>query len=564
MIKVLLIFTFTSITLTVFSQDYSKNNFEYGQEVTIDNENNIYTIGSFRGQIEQYSNKKLQVTNSIGSIDLFVRKTDQHGNLIWLKTVGGKAVVIGKSLKLDAQGNLYLTGEFSGTSDFNPGLDTFNLISNVNKAVFILKLNDNGDFLWAKAFGSSQNLSVIEIALDESKNIYTTGVFRSTIDVDPSDKTANIHSSGWDDIYIQKLNQNGEFIWAKSIGSSGFDDRVSGISIDSHENVHLIGDFREFGDFDPGPNVYRLESNGWYDCFVLKLNALGEFVWAKNIGGSTNDSGYSITNDDFGNSYISGHFGETADFDPSAEELLIESKGDFDAFIQKLDANGNNMWVKQIGGDDSDLGGSIRIDSAGHVYQQVVFRKTVQFDDNKFQSQLHFDLSIISRMLIQKLDTSGNFIWARIFGGYTDDYLYLHSFGVDKSGQLFTNKRFTDLYERELTESIKNIPEGFEGLNFHRSSIKMNKTTTVVFIESSFNLPVVAYWNPKKGELRIDFQSKLKKVKFNVKDENGNILISKTSKGIETVDSVMNQKPGYYFVELLSKNQSALIRLFRE
>src|SRR5690606_26678071 len=103
-------------------------------------------------------------------------------------------------------------------------------------------------------------------------------------------------------------------------------------------------------DFDPGNGVFNLTSADFEDIFISKLDANGNFVWAKRIGGTGSDFGYAISIDNNGNIYTTGAFMGTADFDPGTGSYTMSSSGFFDAFILKLDANGNFVWAKQFSG----------------------------------------------------------------------------------------------------------------------------------------------------------------------------------------------------------------------
>src|SRR5690606_28763621 len=101
------------------------------------------------------------------------------------------------------------------TVDFDPGIGVFNLTSNGSSDVFIQKLDVSGNFLWAKSFGGgpSSSAAAFSITIDNNGNIYTTGRFWATVDFDPGVGVYNLTSNGRHDIFIQKLDVNGDFLW---------------------------------------------------------------------------------------------------------------------------------------------------------------------------------------------------------------------------------------------------------------------------------------------------------------------------------------------------------------
>ena len=128
--------------------------------------------------------------------------------------------------------------------------------------------------------------------------------------------------------------------------------------MDQFENVYVTGAFQNAVDFDPGPGVSSHTAMGSYSIFVLNLNALGDFVWAKSMGGNGMAGGYGISVDDFGQVYLTDAFNATVDFDPGPDTSSITAFGFQNIFVTKLGANGDLLWAQNLGGsaDDTDWG----------------------------------------------------------------------------------------------------------------------------------------------------------------------------------------------------------------
>ena len=135
---------------------------------------------------------------------------------------------------------------------------------------------------------------------------------------------------------------------AKQMGGTG-SDYGNSIVLDGSGNVYTTGFFEAAVDFDPGVGVANLTSTGAWDVFINKLDASGNFLWAKKLGGVGNDVAYSIALDGSGNIYTTGFFEGTADFDPGIGVVNLTSAGGWGIFISKLDASGNFLWAKQLG-----------------------------------------------------------------------------------------------------------------------------------------------------------------------------------------------------------------------
>lgn len=155
---------------------------------------------------------------------------------------------IGQDIAVDDSGNVFTTGRFIGTVDFDPGLGTFLLTSAVGDAVpdyFLQKLSPSGEFLWALSLGLSTQFSQRQvITVDRVGNVYTVGWFGGTLDFDPGPGTANLTGAGNQDVYIQKLDPQGGFVWVKSLGGTG-SDIPQAIEVDFKGSIYTTGWFDE-------------------------------------------------------------------------------------------------------------------------------------------------------------------------------------------------------------------------------------------------------------------------------------------------------------------------------
>jgi len=360
---------------------------DVGNSIAVDSSGNLYTTGYFEGTVDFDPGAGTSNLTSAGSADVFVSKLDSSGNFVWAKSFGGSSGDRGYSIAVDSSGNVYTTGFFVGTVDFDPGAGTSNLTSAGSYDVFVSKLNSSGNFVWAKSFGGSSPDAGYSIAVDSSGNLYATGAFQGTADFDPGAGTSNLTSAGGADVFVSKLDSSGNLVWAKGFGGSSGDVGNS-IAVDSSGNLYATGDFYSTVDFDPGAGTSNLTSAGGSDVFVSKLDSSGNLVWAKSFGGSSPDIGYSIAVDGSGNVYTTGFFEGTADFDPGAGTSNLGSAGGDDVFVSKLDSSGALVWAKSFGGSSPDAGYSIAVDSSGNLYTTGYFVGTVDFDPGAGTSNL--------------------------------------------------------------------------------------------------------------------------------------------------------------------------------
>lgn len=338
----------------------------------------------------------------------------------WAKNMGSGDPSYAYGVTSDPLGNVYVTGYFNETGDFDPGANSLDFTSFGNSDIYVVKLNAAGDLVWAKQMGGTDNEQGLSVAVDAGGNVYTTGYFNGTVDFDPGSGVTNLTSVGGADIFISKLDSSGTFVWAKQIGGGGWDQATS-IVLDDSANIYLSGYFQGTADFDPGANIEDLVSGGGFDIFVAKLSTAGDYIWAKNIGGGGYDFGQGIAVDPDGNVYTTGFFQGTADFDPGTNLVTMTSAGSYDGFVSKLDASGNYVWAKQIGGSGNDQCNAIAVDALGNVYTTGGFEGTADFDPGTATSSL-ISFGGYGDVFLSKLDSAGMYVWAKQMGGTDNDY----------------------------------------------------------------------------------------------------------------------------------------------
>lgn len=370
----------------------------------------------------------------------------QQPNFRWAEQLRVLQPGTNKTSIVDASGNTYLTGTFTGTVDFDPGPGVYNLTSSGEYGLtsggdmFITKLNAGGELVWVKqVLGKACVTGGLSIEVDNAGNVYTTGTIYSLIaelgaeaDFDPGPGVFSIKlSSSSYDAFISKLDACGNFVWAKHFTGSK-DDRAIGksIAIDAQKNVYLLGDFAGKSiDFDPGPKVVNLPSN--FDVqriVVVKLDAAGNFNWAKQMVPIQRGNvifgakGNAIAVDGNGNILITGIFVGEIDFDPGSKELILSANTTYgNSYIVKLDPFGNLVWAKQAGKASSSrvYGSSIAVDAAGNVVTAGSFNGLADFDPGPGEYNLENSSIVNQSIYIFKLNEAGEFVWAKQMGDTT-------------------------------------------------------------------------------------------------------------------------------------------------
>jgi uncharacterized membrane protein YqhA len=185
--------------------------------------------------------------------------------------MGGQYRDDGKSIYVDDSGFIYTTGSFTDKVDFDWVINNFFLTSNGGYDIFLQKMDNNGNFLWAKSMGGANRDIGNSLQIDDLGNVFITGLFEEKVDFDPNGNVFELNAVGLQDIFIQKLDSNGNLIWAINMGGKSYDRGID-LVIDNKENVYTTGTFREIVDFDPGAGSQFISSNGIYDIFIQKIS----------------------------------------------------------------------------------------------------------------------------------------------------------------------------------------------------------------------------------------------------------------------------------------------------
>jgi len=340
-----------NIYLTGYFQGAGSNSFDANPANT-DDDANPYTSNTDEFWLAQQS--------PLMSRDCFIIKLDSNGNFVWAKQVsnpsGGAANEDSSTIEVDNLGNVYVAGTFL-YADFNPDpVDQFILLANNNGANdpdgFLLKLDSNGDFVWVKTYPSTSFAKILDMEFDAVNNLYVTGQFAGTIDLDASTSgISNFTSEGNYDTFIMKLDTSQDYLWAKSFGSSA-NDSPSMIKV-LPSGIYMGGYFSGTTNFDNGTGTNTLSPLGESDGFLSKFDTSGNFNFVYTLGGSTtglgNDQVENIRETN-GTLYVVGQFLGTSDFDNSTGVASSTSTGGSDAYILELTTSGVYQVHHTIGG----------------------------------------------------------------------------------------------------------------------------------------------------------------------------------------------------------------------
>ena len=391
-----------------------------------------------------------------------------------------------RDVAVDAAGNSYLTGSFTGTTDFDPAKthlgNTDILTAQGGTDAFVAKYAPDNSLIWVKRMGGTDSDAGGRIAIDGSGSVYVTGWFTGTGDFG----SVNLSSTGLLDGYVSKLNASGSTMWAKRWGAEGTNDSGFGVAVDATGNVYasgqrsyalypnaggievlkfspsgstvwtkwvntrsriggdlavdaagsvvVAGSFNGTVDFDPGQNIRNVSSGATEATFVLKLTTKGAFSWVSpyvSLSTSSLVTANTLALDSGGNIIVGGQYDGSVDFDPSNGTTTLPIGGG--GVITKLSSTGALVWAKAVESDKIAAVDGLAVDALDSIYATGGFNGTVDLDPGAgLQTRTSagsFDIFAL------KLGPDGNFVWGTTIGGTSFDYG--RGIAIDNAGTVY-------------------------------------------------------------------------------------------------------------------------------
>jgi hypothetical protein len=372
-------------TVRALTSDFSLTCSSHTKDIAIDASGNVYSIGSFYGSVDANSGAGTTTLAAEESgIRTFIMKTASDGTLIWAKCLQGVGTADPRALAVDASGNVYFTGTFSGSVDFNPESGTFPLTAVSNFDMYMAKLDASGNFVWAKKINAGSFVSPNKVAIDINGNPVFVGYFSGACDFNPNAGASSL--TGSSNSFILKLDATGNFIYVKHFAATSSNSILS-IKIDATGDMFLGGYYSTTTDFDPNAGVNNLSVVSFSrDAFICKLSNDGNLLWAKGFGGANSDDLNAVDLDNNGNILVAGTFRNSVDFNPGSGSFVMQTSGSTldDIFIAKYSPTGDFIWAEQVGSDagnytDENVN-DISVDPSGNVVLVGFYYDEIDFD----------------------------------------------------------------------------------------------------------------------------------------------------------------------------------------
>ncbi len=378
----------------------------------IDNSGNIYVAGYLGGSGENSMQfdpaGKVKTIKGFSSYDAFLAKYDRNGNYIWAFALGNSETGTNESINdisVEKNGDIFITGYFSGKVDFNPDKKSENIIQSLgnNKNLFFAKYSSNGVYRWAIPLNLNTHNPDLElkasIVSDLVGGCYLSGNFRDTANFDPASNNGKmLISKAETDVFVAHYKINSHLDWLISIEGDGRDLTKSGnLRLSQDGNLYLTGNFIGNADFHPGLIKQVLTSDSTEDMFLSSYRTNGDLRWAFNIK-SDFCKPNKIDFDSAGNIVVAGYFYGGAKFDSENDSLLFESNSKINAsdiFIAKYSNEGKFIQETNFGIDSAmseqfSMPNDINVDSKNNLLI------TGQFFGEKFDFNPNYEHYFLS------------------------------------------------------------------------------------------------------------------------------------------------------------------------
>ncbi|MCB9246979.1 MAG: hypothetical protein H6606_11195 [Flavobacteriales bacterium] len=381
-------------------------------DMVVDRAGNSYVIGTYSGVMDvDPSDSVLYFNAGNSNVDMFLIKYDSSGSLKWAITSNGVNGTRGNAICLDSFGNVYATGSYHNTVDFDPSTSAGTSVTNQNaNNTFVAKYSTDGKFEWVKGFRSHQSGTSKgwnaghDIAADRNGDVLVTGLFRDQVDFDPSSARNDLNSRGGDDHYVVRLDSSGQFIWAERFGGTSWEYEAD-LVLDDSGNVYVAGNFQSSATFSRAGDT--LLSAGGIDMFLQKFDTAGTLLYAFSLGGRNSDFVEGIILNHRKEPLLMGRVSDSLDLDPGSGTYMIYPKRE-NFFLANFNTNGAIKWARTYGAEASyDVVRDIVLDANGEILISGMFNERTELSDSIGQGPIDnlgsFDI------FVALYDTAGRF-----------------------------------------------------------------------------------------------------------------------------------------------------------
>ena len=533
----------------------SQTGMAYGQSSCVDPlGNGCFFVGTNRDSVNfDVGASNTTLVEPFPGEGFYVCRLAANGDFMWVRSFPYNAIPAIKSVAADSHGNSYLFGAFSGTMDCDPGTGTYSMTAMTAYNIFLIKLDPNGNFQWAQQY-SAPGTAASSISIHRDF-IHCTGMFCGTIDLDNSTGT-NLHTTAdFGNIFVLKLDGDGDFIWGRSFGAttntSEMGEWANDVEVGPSGEVFVGGTFSKAGDFNPDAGTTTLTPVGKGDAFIVKLDEFGNFQWAASSGehNHVKSSNLAISGDGF--VYQSG----------THADYTIWNQPTEDVYAARYDTVGNQLWEHQFGGPQMEQGIDLTVDDAGLLYFCGDYSSpSVDFDPGPGTALLENNIGHHQSFIV-KMTPEGQLVWAESLSGTSSNSL----FGLDYfGGKLYGTGYYFESLDCDPLESEYFIPPT---INDYASAFVLKLDTNRIDFTGVPELETASfelYPNPTVGKVTIKIEQVLSGSALSIYNLQGQILFRKELDAIETSLDIDRLPAGTYLIEVSNSSHRSVLPLVKQ
>lgn len=523
----------------VWAKSAGSSSYEYGNGVCNDNSGNTYSTGYFS---ESITFGDITLTD-VGGSDIFVVKYDPNGNVLWANSYGGSSLDFANNMAINSDNHIVITGAFRSESiSFGSFTLTNPNSGNGADCFYILKIDSNGNVLWAKTANCDSNCVGKDVDINDNGEIVVTGNFSGNSVSFGSITLPNFYQFATD-FFIVKYNSQGEVLWAKGFGGNSYDIGI-GVVFDNNGNINFIGAFSSY-EISLGVTTYI--NSGGYDYLVVQFGSEGNISWMRNAQGDGDDFAQDIDVDNENNIFITGDF---SGLFVSFSGIELTGNSSLNIFTIKYSNGGNPEWVLSPLGNQNDESYGLTVDKDGNCLITGTFESSV----------LSFDGSVsitnssaeYGDMFVAKINKDGNVNWASSVGGNDSDYG--QAISTNNEGNAFISGVF---YSTSITFGSSTLVNSNSSNNSPDYFIaKLN--STVGINDYPFEKSSLIYPNPVVDKFNIVTQEEST---IKIYSQNG-ILLKSTNLDVgNNLIDISSYTPGIYIIRLVI-NDKVLVDKF--
>ncbi|MDC3955656.1 hypothetical protein KEG38_17450 [Polyangium jinanense] len=390
-------------------------------------DDSIYLVGNYDGgfSFDGANNS----TNGQGW-DIYLAKFNPLGAFQWVVWSGDWQAQYVNAVTVGPDQNIFIAGSYQGELQLPNGIKLTDLGGQSD--VFVARLDPEGATVWAKGFGdgSSQPKIATTIAVDSKGETIIAGYFEGSLQFASGQL---INAIGGRDVFLAKLDKDGNPVWSKRLGNGAPGDPPNHIlcrvALDHQDNIVLETAFA--GTMSLGDPLPDQASPGSRTMLLAKFDTNGVPLWQKVFGAAnTEQRSRALAIDSKNNILLTGELAGTINF--GGDPLSSPSNSDPDLFVAKFDPDGAHLWSFRAGSVGPQEGKAIGVDADDNVIVTGSYKGVLQFtgDDALINSGLdvgRYDLFAL------KLDPNGKYLWAKPFGDKDDDQV-TEGMAIDRAG----------------------------------------------------------------------------------------------------------------------------------